>query len=37
MSKNSNGNSHPCVMPVEVMNNIIGILPESYIIVDPFM
>ena len=37
VSKNSNGNSHPCVMPVEVMKNIVGILPESYIIVDPFM
>lgn len=31
------GNTHPCVMPVEVMKNIIGILPEDYIIVDPFM
>lgn len=30
-------NSHPCVMPVEVMKNIIWILPEDYIIVDPFM
>ena len=29
--------NHPCVMPQEVMNNIIGILPENYIIVDPFM
>ena len=28
---------HPCVMPVEVMKNIIGILPEEYIIFDPFM
>lgn len=24
-------------MPLEVMKNIIGILPEDYIIVDPFM
>lgn len=30
-------NTHPCVMPVEVMRNIVGILPEDYIIFDPFM
>lgn len=29
-------NSHPCVMPVEVMEKIIGILPEEYLIFDPF-
>jgi len=31
--------SHPCQMPQEVMNNIIGILPknENLIVVDPFM
>lgn len=29
--------NHPCVMPVEVMKNVIGILPEDYIIFDPFM
>lgn len=28
---------HPCVMPLEVMKNIIGILPEDMTIVDPFM
>lgn len=28
---------HPCVMPLEVMKNIIWILPDDYIIVDPFM
>lgn len=28
---------HPCQMPLEVMNNIIGILPEDAIIIDPFM
>lgn len=28
---------HPCQMPLEVMKNIIGILPEEYIILDPFM
>lgn len=27
---------HPCVMPVEVMKNIIGILPQDCVIVDPF-
>lgn len=29
--------NHPCQMPLEVMKNIIGILPEEYIILDPFM
>ncbi len=29
--------NHPCIMPIEVMKNIIGILPEEYIIIDPFM
>jgi len=31
--------NHPCQMPQEVMNNIIGILPksENLLIVDPFM
>lgn len=28
---------HPCQMPLEVMKNIIGILPEEYVILDPFM
>lgn len=28
---------HPCQMPLEVMKNIIGILPDDYIILDPFM
>jgi len=27
---------HPCQMPLEVMENIIGILPEDYLIFDPF-
>ena len=35
VSKKSN--SHPCVMPVEVMKNIIGILPKGITVVDPFM
>ena len=30
-------NEHPCVMPLEVMKNIIWIFPEEYVIVDPFM
>lgn len=29
--------AHPCQMPLEVMERIIGILPESATIVDPFM
>lgn len=28
---------HPCQMPLEVMKNIIGILPEDALIIDPFM
>lgn len=35
VSKKSN--FHPCVMPVEVMKNIIGILPSDITIIDPFM
>lgn len=31
------GNTHPCVMPVEVMENIIGILPDDITVFDPFM
>lgn len=30
-------NTHPCVMPVEVMKRIVGILPDNIIVVDPFM
>jgi DNA modification methylase len=29
--------NHPCQMPIEVMENIIGILPNDVIIIDPFM
>ena len=29
--------NHPCVMPLEVMKRIVGILPNDYIIFDPFM
>ena len=28
---------HPCQMPLEVMKNVIGILPKDVVIVDPFM
>lgn len=35
VSKEKTG--HPCQMPLEVMKNIIGILPEDYTIFDPFM
>ena len=28
---------HPCQMPLSVMKNIIGVLPQKYTIVDPFM
>ena len=37
VSKDKNGISHPCVMPLEVMKNIIGILPKDKLIIDPFM
>ena len=29
--------AHPCQMPIEVMKNIIGILPPEATIIDPFM
>jgi len=28
---------HPCQMPLEVMKNIIGVLPDGITVVDPFM
>lgn len=28
---------HPCQMPLEIMEKIIGILPNEYLIIDPFM
>ena len=37
VSKAKYGISHPCVMPLQVMENIIGILPSGYTIIDPFM
>lgn len=29
--------AHPCQMPIEVMERIIGILPDDFIIIDPFL
>ena len=37
VSKNKFGIDHPCIMPLEVMKNIIGIIPTDYVIFDPFM
>lgn len=37
VSKNKHKLSHPCIMPVEVMKNIIGVLPKDCVIIDPFM
>lgn len=34
---NKDKTSHPCQMPLEVMKNIIGVLPKGSIILDPFM
>lgn len=28
---------HPCQMPIEVMRRVIGVIPDEYVIVDPFM
>lgn len=35
VSKDKTG--HPCQMPLEIMKNIIGILPEGITVIDPFM
>ena len=37
VSKIKVGNKHPCVMPLEIMERIIGILPNDITIIDPFM
>jgi DNA modification methylase len=37
VSKNKDGFNHPCIMPLEVMKRIIGILPNDVVIIDPFM
>lgn len=31
------GVTHPCQMPEKVMRNIVGVLPDDVVIVDPFM
>lgn len=38
VQKDRNGLSHPCIMPEEVMDNVIGILPKEkgMIVYDPF-
>ena len=28
---------HPCIMPLEVMKRVVGIIPDDYVIVDTFM
>ena len=33
----SKKHNHPCQMPLKVMENIIGLLPEDKLIIDPFM
>ena len=37
VSKNASNTTHPCVMPLEVMRRVIGILPSDYVIIDTFM
>ena len=32
----SKKHNHPCEMPLKVMENIVGLLPSEYIIIDPF-
>lgn len=34
---NKEKTAHPCQMPIEVMERIVGILPDDCVIVDPFM
>ena len=29
--------AHPCQMPIEVMERVVGILPDDCIVIDPFM
>lgn len=37
ISKSKEKLVHPCIMPIDVMYNIVGILPKDVTIVDPFM
>ena len=34
---NKEKTSHPCQMPLEVMKNIVGVLPDNITVIDPFM
>lgn len=34
--KREGTSAHPCEMPVKVMNNVIGILPDGITVIDPF-
>ena len=35
--ENCNGITHPCQMPELVMRRLVGIVPQEFVIVDPFM
>lgn len=37
VSKTKDGINHPCTMPVEVMERIVGVLPKGVTVIDPFM
>lgn len=37
VSKKNQSVYHPCQMPLEVMEKIVGVIPKDYTIVDPFM
>lgn len=37
VSKKAQGISHPCQMPEEVMRRVVGVLPDDYVILDPFL
>lgn len=37
VSKTKNGINHPCTMPLEVMERIVGVLPKGVTVIDPFM
>lgn len=37
VSKKAKGQIHPCQMPVDVMRRIIAVLPDDFVIVDPFL
>ena len=37
VSKEKHGVTHPCQMPVEVMQRVVGIIDPEYTIIDPFM